>query len=185
MLAHNLGAVRHWGDERDEHIYTRRYEDIDEILALFRDDPWVADLEPLTRYAYSSYGYSLRLRRSRERHSRRSCDGLRHREHNQGLHGSGAAEACRGRADRPGLRATDSEAPAGGLSWWTQAPSIVTRRRHGTRRGEATRDTAGKVGGGPYWTGPERGSCAHVAGGFSAPRITRPSCYGLPPGPES
>jgi CubicO group peptidase (beta-lactamase class C family) len=29
-----------------------------EILALFRDDPWVPDLAPTTRYSYSSYGYN-------------------------------------------------------------------------------------------------------------------------------
>jgi serine beta-lactamase-like protein LACTB, mitochondrial len=58
MLAHHLGAVRHWGAERDERIYARHFDDVHEILALFRDDPWVPDLEPLTGYSYSSYGYN-------------------------------------------------------------------------------------------------------------------------------
>jgi CubicO group peptidase (beta-lactamase class C family) len=59
MLAHHLGAVRHWGSERNELIYARHFEDIREILALFREDPWVPDLEPLSRYSYSSYGYNI------------------------------------------------------------------------------------------------------------------------------
>jgi serine beta-lactamase-like protein LACTB, mitochondrial len=59
MLAHHLGAVRHWGPERNETLYARHFEDVDELLALFRDDPWVPDLLPLTLYSYSSYGYNL------------------------------------------------------------------------------------------------------------------------------
>jgi serine beta-lactamase-like protein LACTB, mitochondrial len=58
MLAHNLGAVRHWGPERNETLYTTHFDDIVDILPLFRDDPWVPDLEPATRYSYSSYGYN-------------------------------------------------------------------------------------------------------------------------------
>jgi serine beta-lactamase-like protein LACTB, mitochondrial len=57
-LAHHLGAVRHWGPERNELIYARHFDDIHDILTLFREDPWVPDLEPLTRYSYSSYGYN-------------------------------------------------------------------------------------------------------------------------------
>jgi len=59
MLAHHLGAVRHWGPERDEALYARHFADADDILPLFRDDPWVPDAEPLARYAYSSYGYNV------------------------------------------------------------------------------------------------------------------------------
>lgn len=59
MLAHHLGAVRHWGAERNEALYARNFDDIRDILALFRADPWVPDLEPLTRYSYSSYGYNV------------------------------------------------------------------------------------------------------------------------------
>lgn len=58
MLAHHLGAVRHWGPERDELLYARHFDDVRDILALFRDDPWEPDLAPLTRYSYSSYGYN-------------------------------------------------------------------------------------------------------------------------------
>jgi len=58
MLAHHLGAVRHWGEERDEALYSRHFDDVQEILTLFREDPWVKDLAPLTRYSYSSYGYN-------------------------------------------------------------------------------------------------------------------------------
>jgi serine beta-lactamase-like protein LACTB, mitochondrial len=59
MLAHHLGAVRHWGPERDETLLARHFEDVRDILPLFRDDPWVPDLAPLTRYSYSSYGYNV------------------------------------------------------------------------------------------------------------------------------
>lgn len=58
MLAHHLGAVRHWGPERNEALYARHFDDVYDILALFRDDPWVPGLAPLTRYSYSSYGYN-------------------------------------------------------------------------------------------------------------------------------
>jgi len=58
MLAHHLGAVRHWGPERNAALYARHFDDVHDILALFRDDPWVPDLAPATRYSYSSYGYN-------------------------------------------------------------------------------------------------------------------------------
>ena len=58
MLAHHLAAVRHWGPERNDALYARHLDDVHDILALFRDDPWVPDLAPLTRYSYSSYGYN-------------------------------------------------------------------------------------------------------------------------------
>lgn len=58
MLAHHLAAVRHWGAERNEALYARHFDDVHDILALFRDDPWVPGLAPLTRYSYSSYGYN-------------------------------------------------------------------------------------------------------------------------------
>jgi len=59
LLAHHLGAIRHWGPERNDQLYQRHFDDVHDILALFRDDPWVPDLAPLTRYSYSSYGYNL------------------------------------------------------------------------------------------------------------------------------
>lgn len=58
MLAHHLGAVRHWGPERDSAL-TRHFDDVRDILPLLRDNPWVPDLLPLTRYAYTSYGYNV------------------------------------------------------------------------------------------------------------------------------
>jgi CubicO group peptidase (beta-lactamase class C family) len=58
ILAHHLGALRHWGPERNATLYARHFDDVHDILALFRDDPWVPDLAPLTRYSYSSYGYN-------------------------------------------------------------------------------------------------------------------------------
>lgn len=59
MLAHHLGAVRHWGPERNETLYARHFDDVHEILALIRDDPWVPDTDPLTKPEYSSYGYNV------------------------------------------------------------------------------------------------------------------------------
>ncbi len=58
MLAHHLGSLRHWGAERNESLYTRHFDNVADILPLFRDQPWVPDLAPLTRYSYSSYGYN-------------------------------------------------------------------------------------------------------------------------------
>jgi CubicO group peptidase (beta-lactamase class C family) len=59
MLAHHLAAVRHWGPERNDALYLRHFDDVHDILALFRNDPWVPDLAPLTKYSYSSYGYNV------------------------------------------------------------------------------------------------------------------------------
>lgn len=59
MLAHHLGALRHWGPERDSSLYARHFDDVNDILALVRADPWVPDLLPLTRYSYTSYGYNI------------------------------------------------------------------------------------------------------------------------------
>lgn len=58
MLAHHLGAVRHWGEERNDALYSRHFDDVHDILALFRDDPWVPDVAPLSKASYSSYGYN-------------------------------------------------------------------------------------------------------------------------------
>ena len=51
--------MRHWGAERDSALYARQFTDIDEILPLFRGDAWVADLAPLSKASYSSYGYNV------------------------------------------------------------------------------------------------------------------------------
>jgi len=58
LLAHHLGAVRHWGPERNDTLYARHFDRVHDILAFFKADPWVPDLAPLTRCAYSSYGYN-------------------------------------------------------------------------------------------------------------------------------
>jgi serine beta-lactamase-like protein LACTB, mitochondrial len=54
LLAH-VGGVRHY--RRDETESVRHYEHLDEALAIFRDDPLVA--EPGTKHVYSTYGYNL------------------------------------------------------------------------------------------------------------------------------
>ena len=59
MLAAHLGGVRHWGPERNEALFARNFDDVLEILPLFRDSAWVSGIPPLTRYWYSSYGYNL------------------------------------------------------------------------------------------------------------------------------
>jgi serine beta-lactamase-like protein LACTB, mitochondrial len=58
LLAHHLGALRHWGPERNAALYARHFDDVNDILPLFQSDPWVPDLAPATRYSYSSYGYN-------------------------------------------------------------------------------------------------------------------------------
>jgi CubicO group peptidase (beta-lactamase class C family) len=56
-LAAHLGGVRHWGPERNHDLYARHFDDVRDILALFRDSAYV--LPPGQRYSYSSYGYNL------------------------------------------------------------------------------------------------------------------------------
>jgi len=58
MLASHLSGLRHWGPERNEALYARHFDDVHDILPLFRDSAWVPGLPPLTRYSYSSYGYN-------------------------------------------------------------------------------------------------------------------------------
>jgi CubicO group peptidase (beta-lactamase class C family) len=55
LLLGHLGGVRHYHD--DEPANTRPYSSAIEGLALFKDDPLVA--EPGTRFVYSTYGYNL------------------------------------------------------------------------------------------------------------------------------
>ncbi|HEY6552881.1 MAG TPA: serine hydrolase domain-containing protein [Vicinamibacteria bacterium] len=55
LLLGHLGGVRHYRD--DEPANTRPYSSAIESLALFKDDPLVA--EPGTRFVYSTYGYNL------------------------------------------------------------------------------------------------------------------------------
>ena len=56
-LEAHLGGIRHWGPERNEALYARHFDDVLDILPLFRDSAFA--LAPLTRYSYSSYGYDL------------------------------------------------------------------------------------------------------------------------------
>jgi CubicO group peptidase (beta-lactamase class C family) len=57
LLAAHLAGIRHWGRERDATLYSRHFDDIDEVLNLFKDDTLIA--VPGTAYNYSSYGYNL------------------------------------------------------------------------------------------------------------------------------
>ncbi len=57
LLAAHLAGIRHWGQERNAALYARHFDDVNEILALFKDDTLIAP--PGTRPSYSSYGYNL------------------------------------------------------------------------------------------------------------------------------
>ncbi len=57
LLAAHLAGIRHWASERTPELYARHFDDINDIIPLFKDDTLVAT--PGTRYNYSSYGYNL------------------------------------------------------------------------------------------------------------------------------
>jgi len=57
LLAAHLAGIRHWTTERTPALYARHFDDINEILELFKNDTLVAP--PTTRAFYSSYGYNL------------------------------------------------------------------------------------------------------------------------------
>jgi serine beta-lactamase-like protein LACTB, mitochondrial len=57
LLAAHLAGIRHWGRERDAALYARHFDDVNDVLALFKDDTLVAP--PGTKESYSSYGYNL------------------------------------------------------------------------------------------------------------------------------
>jgi serine beta-lactamase-like protein LACTB len=57
LLAAHMAGIRHWGQERNATLYARHFDDVNEILALFKDDTLVA--APGTKASYSSYGYNL------------------------------------------------------------------------------------------------------------------------------
>ena len=57
LLAAHLAGIRHWRSERTPELYARHFDDVMEILPLFKDDTLVAP--PGTRESYSSYGYNL------------------------------------------------------------------------------------------------------------------------------
>jgi serine beta-lactamase-like protein LACTB len=57
LLAAHLAGIRHWGQERNAALYARHFNDVNEVLTLFKDDTLVAP--PGTKESYSSYGYNL------------------------------------------------------------------------------------------------------------------------------
>ena len=57
LLAAHLAGIRHWANERTPALYARHFDDVNEILELFKDDTLVAP--PGTKASYSSYGYDL------------------------------------------------------------------------------------------------------------------------------
>jgi CubicO group peptidase (beta-lactamase class C family) len=57
LLAAHLAGIRHWGQERNATLYARHFDDVNDVLALFKDDTLVAP--PGTKASYSSYGYNL------------------------------------------------------------------------------------------------------------------------------
>ncbi len=57
LLAAHLAGIRHWGQERNAALYARHFDDINDVITLFKDDTLVAP--PGTRASYSSYGYNL------------------------------------------------------------------------------------------------------------------------------
>jgi len=57
LLAAHLAGIRHWGQERNAALYARHFDDVSDVLTLFKDDTLVAP--PGTKASYSSYGYNL------------------------------------------------------------------------------------------------------------------------------
>jgi CubicO group peptidase (beta-lactamase class C family) len=57
LLAAHLAGIRHWGPERDAALYARHFNDINDVLPLFKDDTLIS--APGSAEHYSSYGYNL------------------------------------------------------------------------------------------------------------------------------
>ncbi|MFL5480291.1 MAG: serine hydrolase domain-containing protein [Gemmatimonadaceae bacterium] len=57
LLAAHMAGIRHWSNERNATLYARHFDDINEVLPLFKDDTLIA--RPGSGYNYSSYGYNL------------------------------------------------------------------------------------------------------------------------------
>jgi serine beta-lactamase-like protein LACTB, mitochondrial len=57
LLAAHLAGIRHWGQERNAALYARHFDDVNDVLALFKDDTLIAP--PGAKASYSSYGYNL------------------------------------------------------------------------------------------------------------------------------
>jgi serine beta-lactamase-like protein LACTB len=57
LLAAHMAGIRHWSNERNATLYARHFDDINDVLPLFKDDTLIA--RPGSGYNYSSYGYNL------------------------------------------------------------------------------------------------------------------------------
>jgi serine beta-lactamase-like protein LACTB len=57
LLAAHLAGIRHWGSERNAALYAQHFDDVNDVITLFKDDTLVAP--PGTKASYSSYGYNL------------------------------------------------------------------------------------------------------------------------------
>ncbi len=57
LLAAHLAGIRHWAQERTPALYAQHFDDVNDILPLFKDDTLIA--RPGTAENYSSYGYNL------------------------------------------------------------------------------------------------------------------------------
>lgn len=57
LLAAHLAGIRHWATERNADLYSRHFDDVNEILPLFSADTLLGT--PGSAARYSSYGYNL------------------------------------------------------------------------------------------------------------------------------
>lgn len=57
LLASHLAGIRHWRQERTPALYAQHFDDVNDILPLFKDDTLIS--RPGTAENYSSYGYNL------------------------------------------------------------------------------------------------------------------------------
>jgi CubicO group peptidase (beta-lactamase class C family) len=57
LVAAHLAGIRHWGNERTPGLYATHFNDVNDVLRLFQNDPLIA--RPGTKYNYSSCGYNL------------------------------------------------------------------------------------------------------------------------------
>jgi CubicO group peptidase (beta-lactamase class C family) len=57
LLASHLAGIRHWREERTPALYAQHFDDVNDILPLFKDDTLIS--RPGAAANYSSYGYNL------------------------------------------------------------------------------------------------------------------------------
>ena len=57
LLAAHLAGIRHWAVERNADLYSRHFDDVNDILPLFSGDTLLS--APGSAVRYSSYGYNL------------------------------------------------------------------------------------------------------------------------------